>query len=418
MGIFRSGLHKSGSLWKNEETMKVLHLVSFYTPAFQGGGPILSIHNLNKWLVKKGVQVTVFTTNLDGASGNLNVPLSQPVDIDGVIVWYFPVVFFKKFEYSRGFHKKFAEAVSQFDIIHIDSIFRATSILGGHYARKCKKPHLISPRGSLMKEPLKKKSSLKKKIYLALIEKRNLAGADAIHFTVEREKTEYEERGLPLKKSIVIPNGLDPTVLSEEMPSGFFRSKFGIDRDKKIVLFLSRINWKKGLDTLIPAFAMVKKNIPEATLVIAGSDDEGYQKKVENMINENNLKESEVIFTGMLLGEDKVAAFRESDVFALPSYSENFGMAVLEAMYFGLPVVITPEVGISGEVKEFGAGIVVSKKNEEVSAAILKIISDKKFAEETGIRGRELVKKTFLMPAIAEKWLEEYHNLASNDNLK
>ena len=111
MGIFRSGLHKSGSLWKNEETMKVLHLVSFYTPAFQGGGPILSIHNLNKWLVKKGVQVTVFTTNLDGASGNLNVPLSQPVDIDGVIVWYFPVVFFKKFEYSRGFHKKFAEAV-------------------------------------------------------------------------------------------------------------------------------------------------------------------------------------------------------------------------------------------------------------------------------------------------------------------
>lgn len=390
--------------------MKVLHLVSFYTPAFLGGGPIFSIHNLNKWLVKKGVQVTVFTTNLDGASGNLDVPLSQPVSIDGVVVWYFPVVFFRKFEYSRVFHKKLAEAVSQFDLIHIDSIFRATSTLGGYYARKCKKPHLISPRGSLMKKPLKKKSSLKKKIYLALVEKRNLARAGVIHFTTEREKGEYEALGLPARKAVVIPNGLDPADLNQETPANFFRNKFGIDKSKKIILFLSRISWKKGLDTLISACADVFEDFPDALLVIVGSDDEGYQKKVEDIINKNGVKSS-VIFAGLLLGKDKIAVLRESDVFVLPSYSENFGMAVIEAMYFGLPVVVTPEVGIAKKIEEADAGLVVKKETKAVTEAIKKIISNKDLAEEIGKRGRELVEREFLMPSIAEKWLQEYRSI-------
>ena len=245
-----------------------------------------------------------------------------------------------------------------------------------------------------------KKLAYKKLAYIYLFEKRNLADAAAIHFTVPKEEEEYFKHKLPLKKSIIIPNGIDPADLNEESPAGYFRNKFNIGKNKKIVLFLSRISWKKGLDTLIPACAEVFKNFPDALLVIVGGDDEGYQKNVEDMINKNGIKNN-VIFAGLLLGKDKIAAFRESDVFVLPSYSENFGMAVIEAMHFGLPVVITPEVGIAKRIEEAKAGLVVKKETKAVAEAIKKIISNKDLAEEMGEYGRELVEKEFLMPSIA-----------------
>ncbi len=258
--------------------MKVLHIVPTYLPAYRYGGPIKSIHELNKWLVKKGAEVTVYTTNIDG-SGNLDVPLNKEVDIDGVKVFYFPVSF-RPWQYSCSLRRALTQNIKNFDFIHITSVFLAASTLGVYYAKKFKKPYIISPRGSLMKEPLARKSSLKKKIYLSLIEKNNLKDA-VIHFTTEDEKIEYLNNGLPLKKSIIIPNGIDIEEFNKNVPPGYFREKFGIPKDKKIVLFLSRLSWKKGLDTLIPAFSEVIKKEPKTVLVLVGGDDEGYKKNVQ-----------------------------------------------------------------------------------------------------------------------------------------
>jgi glycosyltransferase involved in cell wall biosynthesis len=386
--------------------MKVLHIIPTYYPAHARGGPIWSVHNLNKWLIKKGVDVTVYTTDLDIPSDKLR---NKKVNIDGVNVYYFSASFPKFWEYSRNLHKKLKKTAKDFDLIHITSTFLFASTLGAYYAKKNNIPYIISPRGNLMNEPMKKKGALKKIFYVGLVEERNLQNASAIHFTVKKEKEEYEELGFIYKKSILIPNGIDPENF-EDAPDGHFRQKFNISDDKKIVLFLSRISWKKGLDTLLPAFRKVVDSNPDTVLVIAGGDAEGYKKQVEKWVDENKLQNN-VIFTGMITDKDKTGALKDSDVFVLSSYSENFGMAVVEAMNFSLPVVITENVGISNKIIENNAGLVVSKDETQVSNAILRLLNNENFAKDIGERGRSLVAKEYLMANIADEWVKNYQEI-------
>ncbi|MEK7162808.1 MAG: glycosyltransferase [Patescibacteria group bacterium] len=392
--------------------MKILHIVPAYFPAIRYGGPIKSVHELNKWLVKNGADVAVYTTNIDGLD-NLNVSLGEAVNIDGVKVFYFPISF-RPWKYSFAFHRILAKNIKDFDLIHITSVFLAASTLGAYYAKKFKKPYIISPRGSFMEEPLKY-YPLKKKIYISLIEKRNLAGAEAIHFTVEKEKNDYLKLNIPLKKTIIIPNGIDFSNYINIDPINNFREKFGISKDRLVVLFMGRLHKIKGLDTLIPAFAEVIKKEPKAILVLAGPDDDGYGEKIKLQITNYKLKiGKDVIFVGMILGEDKIAAYRESDIFVLSSYSENFGMAVVEAMIVGKPVVVTKGVGISKEVEAAGAGLVVEKDVSQIADAILKFLENPQIAAEMGRRGRELVEKEFSSEKVAEKWIEEYNKILQN----
>jgi len=406
--------------------MKILHIVPAYFPAIRYGGPIKSVHELNKWLVKNGADVTVYTTNIDGLD-NLDVPLGEAVDIDGVKVFYFKSSFPRAWFYSRNLHRALEKNIKNFDLIHITSVFLSTSTLGAYYSKKFKKPYIISPRGSFMEEPLRR-HSFKKKVCISLIEKRNLAGASAIHFTIEKEKNDYLKLVLPLKKDIIIPNSIDMEEFNTiARDNAEFRKKFKIATDKKIILFMGRLHKIKGLDTLIPAFAEVLKKEPKAVLIIAGGDDEGYKKevlKIINMVNKRtskfNLRTSQVlrtcdvpniIFTGMLSGIDKIAAYSESDVFVMPSYSESFGMAVAEAMHFGLPVVITESVGISKEVERAGAGMVIDKNKDQLAEAILKILNNPDLAEKMGEAGRKLIKTEFSSEKIAEEFLKEYNQI-------
>ncbi|NCN53227.1 glycosyltransferase [Candidatus Wolfebacteria bacterium] len=395
--------------------MKILRVTSSYFPAYRYGGPIKIDYELDKWLVKKGVEVTEYTTNIDGPR-DLNVPTNQPINIDGITVIYFKSSFPRAWFYSRYLHKALAKHTKDFDLIHITSVFLSVSTLGAYYAKKFNKPYIISPLGSLMEILLKKKSPMKKKIYISLIEKRNLRDAAAIHFNVEAEKDEYSKLGFPLKRAIILPNGLDPSDFSSRVEPGSFRKKFNIAKDQHVILFLSRLDWKKGLDTLIPAFNKVAEQQPKAILVLAGGDDEGYKKEIEKLIDKYNLKEK-VIFTGMIVGDDKTGAFQDSDVFVLPSYSDTFGMVVLEAMYFGLPVVITENVGIAPAIARASAGLVIKKDINELAEAILKILKNPDLAKKMGEAGRQLVRKEFSWSQIAEKFIKEYDNLITNTSI-
>ena len=443
--------------------MKILHVVSSYWPAFEFGGPIESVHNLNKELAKKGVDITVYTTNsglrnirmsdiqklnlsISGMSDIQNIGKGK-CEIDGVRVFYFPYYGYVHWTFSPALFLALGREVKNFDLVHITGVWNFPVWAAAFWARFYKKPHIISPRGSLMKEPLEKKSQLKKKIYLSLITKRDFKKASAIHFTVEKEKKEYLKAGLPLRKAVVIPNGLD--IKGYEIRNEYeytklgnnFRKKFGIHHNAKIVLFLSRLNWKKGLDTLIPAFSEVIKKEPKAVLVLAGGDEKNYKKEIIKMIDEINIETSDVlrtsdvqdinphklaeisinqcfniIFTGMLIGEEKFAAFRESDVFVLPSYSENFGMAVVEAMAAEKPVVITKGVGISKEVETAGAGLVINKDEKQLAEAILKILENPELAQKMGKNGKKLVETEFSSEKVTENWIKEYKNLIKNIN--
>lgn len=385
--------------------MKILHVVPSYIPAYGYGGPIESVHALNEALTAAGEDVTVFTTDRNG-SETLRVPLGQEVLIDGVGVWYFPVSFPRDWFYSAAMHRALKERVKDFDIIHITSVWLAPGALGAHYAKKFKKPYIISPRGSLMRDPLRRKS-WKKKMYFWFFEKRNLKNAAAVHFTTERESRDYFGR-FPFQESFVVPNIILPAPKTDAEFS--LRKKLNIDSKKKIVLSLGRLHHIKGFDTLVSAFAEVANKMPDSVLVIAGNDEGGYRKEIEKMVYSFSLGER-VFFVGMLGKEQKENAFRESNVFVMPSYSENFGMASGEAMRAGLPVVVTDVVGISDIVIATESGVVIRKDTKECASAILKILSDPGIAVRFGYNGRRAASKYFAPQRVAEQMIREYNKV-------
>ena len=389
--------------------MKVLHITPAYIPSYKHGGPIKSVHYLNKYLIRQGIDVTVYTTTING-SENLSVPLETPVMIDGVRVIYFKPSFPRAWSYSRRMHKILSETADQFDLVHITSVFLAASTLGAYYAKKFGKPYIISPRGSLMREPLGMNRTFLKRLYLFSIERRNLRTASCLHFTSAIEKQEYIGAGLPMKRGEVIPNSFDIEDFEIEIPraSAILNTVLNIPHNAKVVLFLGRLDRKKGFDTLIPAFSEVLKVVPDAFLIIAGGDEDGYKKVINNEITIYGV--SRVRFTGMVLGVDKVSLFKRSSVFVLPSYSENFGMAVVEAMYSKIPVVVTNGVGIATDIERAGAGIVVEKNPIAVSAAIVKILTGV-VPRDMGERGKKLVETLFGAMNVAKQMSFVYDSL-------
>lgn len=391
--------------------MKLLHIVPTYLPAYRYGGPIQSVHALNKYLVRAGAEVSVYATAIDGP-GDLDVPVSvstdlKPVNLDGVKVHYFKPGRPRSWFYSPDMRRALAERAKDFDVVHITSVFLSASTLGARAARAAGKPYIVSPRGSLMRAPLERKSSLKKSLYINLVERKNLGSADAIHFTTDIEKREYESSGLPLRRAVVIPNGLDADSLSPGDPQEF-RRKFGIAAGKRVILSLGRLSWKKGFDTLIPAFAAAAKEIPEATLVVAGGDDEKYRKTLDELIDAAGIRDR-VTFTGSLDGAEKSAAYLAAEMFVLPSYAENFAMTVAEAMHFGLPVVVSENVGLAPEVVRGGAGLVVHKEERAVAAAMIELLRDAHSARAMGERGRALAAAEFSYDGIAQRFLGAYN---------
>jgi glycosyltransferase involved in cell wall biosynthesis len=323
--------------------MRILHVVPTYIPAYRYGGPIYSVHGLCKALAGLGHDVNVFTTNVDGDKDS-DVPLGQPVDLDGVKIWYFPSKRLRRIYWSPPMQKELEKQIKDFNILHLHSIFLWPTWAAARVARKVRKPYIISPRGMLVQELIKRKSRFAKNLWISLIEKNNLEHAAAIHMTTENEKLETQKFGFNLPPIFIVPNGVD-FVETKEQNSQITPSISDLLKRKPFLLFLSRINWKKGLDRLIPALTY----IPDIPLIIAGNDEENYKPKIVKLAESHGVIDR-ITFTGQVSGSDKVALLKNASALVLPSYSENFGNVVLEAMAVGCPVVVTPEVGVSNIV--------------------------------------------------------------------
>lgn len=395
--------------------MKILCVIPSYFPAFKYGGPIASVHNLNKSLVKKGIEVAVFTTNTGLDRKKFT---ARGVDVDGVKVFYFDFSRFFEFlgptgwQFSRPMALALKNRLKEFDLVYISAVWNYPTAIAAHYCRKFKKPYIIASRGALYPFTIRRKA-WKKWLYYKLIARRDLKNADAIHYTAQ-EELEKCHSFLGLKnRAFVIPNIIDFSEYGNDSFKSQFKKNHPALADKKIVLFLGRINEIKGLDTLIGAFSLVIEEKPEAMLVIAGGDEGGYKKRVEEMIEKHNLREK-VIFTGMLVGEEKIAAFKDSNVFVLPSYSESFGMAAFEAMHFGAPVIVTKGVGTAYVIESANAGLVVEKESSELSRAILRILTDGNLAEKLKENGKRLVEAEFSGAAVADKFIRACNDIINS----
>lgn len=396
--------------------MKVMQIIGGIDPL--GGGPGISLLLLNKYLNKKGLNSIIFTTN-SGYFKNLEVPLKKITDYKNTKVIFYPYPegnlfknFFPKLYYSGIFaqelFKGIKENIKKFDLVHIHGIFSFIEINVSILSQKYNKHYIISPRGSLSLELVKRKSRYLKMIYLKLIGKRIFESSSGIHVLTEYEKEEVAKFKFNLKNIYVVPNGIKLSEFDSANEEIF--KIFPFLKNKKYILFLSRINWKKGLDILIPAFYEISKIYKDIYLLIAGPDNEGYGEKIKKLIKNYGI-EDKVIFTGPLYGKEKISAFKNAEIFVLPSYSENFGLAVLEAMACGKPCVISNKVGIYEEVKKYNAGIIVETNSRSLYNGIQILLKDENLKRKISENAKKIVKNEYDIEKVAEKMIKVYEDI-------
>jgi glycosyltransferase involved in cell wall biosynthesis len=262
---------------------------------------------------------------------------------------------FDAYAYSPGLSHALAELTPELDLLHIHGLYLHPTIAAGLAGQRYQVPYIIRPAGSLDPYHLGRKR-LKKAVFDLLIHNRVLRHSAAFHFTTTVEQRISQPRifGRP---SIVIPNGFDFSPLSDPVIPGAFRSRFPQIGARLIILFLGRINYKKGFEVLIPAYAQLLRQRSDIHLVIAGNDD-GYLGRVRQLIEQFDVSDA-VTLPGFLDGQEKREAFADSEIFVLPSYSENFANALFEALAAGLPAVISDRVNSWPEIQAADVGLVV-----------------------------------------------------------
>lgn len=378
--------------------MKLLHVVPTYLPATRYGGPIRSVHGLCCAMARLGHEVHVFTTNVDG-DGISDVNLDAAIDLDGVKVWYFPVSAFRRLYHSPAMSRALDTHIKKFDVVHLHSVFLWPTWAAAGTARRASIPYVLSPRGMLESELIKRKGTWRKLAWIQMIERNNLVHAAAIHVTSQREHDELSSLNLALAPLINIPNGVDLAAsvktsqysLLDELPESF-------------ILYIGRINWKKGLDRLIRAMT----ELPDVHLVIAGNDEEHYQEQLVKQANDLET-DQQIHFIGAVSDDEKWSLYQHARLCVLPSYSENFGIVVLEAMAVGCPIFVTPEVGAGEFVRESGAGRVVPP--EKLGVEIKKALDDPAALKEYGNNGQKWVQSYMTWDKVSLQMSQAYKDI-------
>lgn len=380
--------------------VKALHVVA--SLSLEWGGPTKVVVELTEALARKGLDISIFSPVREGEEAKVIYPQGVRVRLfkQGGLsaLWT---------SYSRELAKAAREEVPNVDLVHIHEPWHHPHFAAYRAAKRARKPYIITPHGAFDPWCLNFKP-LKKRIYSALIQKRTLREAGALHAITKEEI--HQIRAFGANGYIaMIPNGINSSDYRELPPREQFENSYPELVDKRVVLFLSRIHPKKGLDLLATTFGQIAEERNDALFVIVGPDDGGYQAQVEQMLKANGVRDK-TIFTGMLTGQEKLAALSRADIFVLPSYSEGFSMAILEAMICGLPVVITHQCHFP-EVDGAKAGIVIDPDSNQLAEALAKLLDDPKLREEMGANGRRLILEKYTWDKIADQMIQLYEQV-------
>lgn len=336
--------------------MKILHVIPSIGPA--RGGPSQAVLAMTRALRRAGTDADIVTTNDNGA-GLLPVLTGSWQEYEGVNVYFLPrwspsVAALREFQYAPDFTAWLETHLPNYDGVHAHAIFSFLPTKAMTVCRRLGKSFITRPLGQLDPWSLNQKA-FKKRLYYRLMEKGNLIAARAIHCTSETEAKNARAL-LPEARVEIIPHGVE---LAEPDSAGVMklRQKWDIAPDRKVILFLSRWHPKKNIPLLLEALSGLKES--PWVLVLAGSADDGYENIVRRNIFDLGL-DDRVICPGHVLGHDKDILLSGADLFVLPSITENFGVAVAEALCYGLPCVVTEGVDLAPAVRELSGGVVCS----------------------------------------------------------
>ena len=386
--------------------MKVLHVIPSIGPV--RGGPSAAALAMVAALRQQGVDAELLTTDDNGPGRLEDLPVGRWSERQGVPVlafrrWTPPVAPLREFACSPSLQRWLSAHLHDYDLLHVHALFSYPSTIAMALARRGGVPYLLRSIGQLDRWSLAQ-SARRKRWMLRLIERRNLEGAAAIHVTSEQESQEVEALGLRVPR-LVIPLGV-------AMPQGVPLSADRAVGEPVRFLFLSRLHAKKRLEVLLEALAIVRRRHPGAAweLRIAGSGDPDYTHRCQERAQALGVADR-CRWLGFLEGEAKWEELRLADWFVLPSASENFGIAVVEALASGTPVVISPEVAVAPEVAAAGAGRICPGLPGPLADALGMSLQHPTLQQRNA--ARNLAGEKFSWSSLASRLAEAYTSLSA-----
>ena len=357
-----------------------------------------------------GIEILIATTNADG-SEELSVPLGEKLTYRGVGTIFFARQWSEALKYSRPLALWLEDNVQNFDLAHIHAVFSHACVAAASACRKRRVPYLVRPLGTLDPWSLKQKRA-RKSLFWHLGVNRMLRGAAAIHYTTDEEKR-LVEANLKLTRGVVVPNSIDLSFVERSIEP-FYQQRPELGNNPYI-LALSRMHPKKGFELLIESFAALKKRgmFGAWRLVFAGDGDAEYVNQLKARTRREGLNE-DAIFVGWLDDDNKYAALKGASLMALPSYQENFGISLIEAMAYGVPVLVSPHVNLAPEIMETGAGWIAALSKENLSTTLAEALGSERERKHRGTKGRALA-QNFAAPIVARRLLDLYQLLIERE---
>ncbi|MGH9257347.1 MAG: glycosyltransferase [Vicinamibacterales bacterium] len=383
--------------------MRILHVIPGV--ALTSGGP-RNLIGLIGGLARHGVDTTLLTTNL-GAATPADAPVNQSMLGDNASrVVYKVWATGGRYGLAPSLARTLRRTVGTYDLVHVHWLYNFSCIAAARAALAAGVPFVVQPHGSL--DPhLRQKSRLVKYVYMATIGRPLLRKAAAVVFdTIEEGR--LASYG-PRRPELIVPTGLVRDEFDPLPPRGTFRAAFPTI-DGPFLLFVGRLSAQKGLDLLLGAFKRLRYAHPNLWLVIAGPDFRGYEARVRDMAARLEVTDR-VLFAGMLSHPLKLAAFVDAELFVLPSYAENFGTVIMEALLCGLPVVISDGVNTHRELQTAGVASVVRCSVDSVAAGVESVLADGGARERIATAGPAFVNAHYTWDAIVPHVVAAYEDV-------
>jgi glycosyltransferase involved in cell wall biosynthesis len=380
--------------------MKILQVFDFISLP-HGGGTVGVITRLSRVLAQRGHEVVIY-------AGDFELDKEYIDSLPEVRVYPFHSwLNFSGLQIMPGIIGETRKRLKDFDIIHLHCFRSFQNIVIHHYAKKYGVPYILDAHGSLPRTARRKEwlKWLLKWVFDFNFGYRILRDARRVIAETEVGSGEYKGFGVNEDKIVLLP----PPFLIEEYeqlpPSGRFRDKYNI-KNKRIVMFLGRIHWIKGLDFLVESFHKLTETRGDVILVIVGPDD-GYKSTLEGLISKLNLSDK-VLFTGFLGGEDKLSALADADVMVQTSIYEQGTGAPFEAILCNTPIIVSKNTVASENVRKIDAGYLVEYGNtNELNNTIQHILDNPSEATSKINKAKEYIKANLSL----EKGVEKYEQL-------
>ena len=364
--------------------MRILNVTQSYAPFFEFGGPPVKVRALAEGMARKGHEVSVLTADWGLEKRLRNLPDEPPAEPspfgrrqkkNGVTAVYLANWFhYRAASWNPALGRYLRARLSEFDVVHIFGLY---DLLGPRVAAECRKrkiAYVVEPIGMFV--PIVRNLPLKR-MYHRLWGRQMMSAADVIIATAEQERDEFVAGGLLAEKILLRRNGVEaPETLPER---GLFRQDLKIPSEARLILFLGRLSQKKSPDLLLKTFAgLGTEDGPGRAplhLAFVGPDESGMRARLKQMVNQLGVSDR-VHFSPPLEGDAKWSAYRDADIFVLPSQNENFGNTAAEAVAAGTPVIVTEDCGIAPLLKGV-AGLVVKHEEGELRQGLARVLEDK-----------------------------------------